>query len=117
MAQPLTPDLGQALNTIRDLVHEWAKEKGWWEKERNKFELIALMHSELSEAVEFLRKKEQPAMDDHVPGLTGEAAEMADVIIRIFDYCGAFGIDIGEAVKAKHAYNLQRPYRHGGKVA
>lgn len=114
MALLLTPDVGQALNTIRDVVHEWAKEKGWWEKERNRFELIALMHSELSECVEFLRK---PAMDDHVPELTGEAAELADVIIRIMDYCGAFGIDIGKAVRVKHAYNLQRPYRHGGKLA
>jgi NTP pyrophosphatase (non-canonical NTP hydrolase) len=101
------------LNEMRDIIHQWAKDKGWWDKPRNKFELIALMHSELSEAVEYLRKKEHPAMDDKVPELTGEAAEMADTIIRILDYCGAYGIDIGNAIRLKHAFNQSRPYRHG----
>lgn len=75
--------------------------------------MIALMHSELSECLEFLRKKEQPAMDDHVPTITGEAAELADVLIRIFHYCGKYGIDLGEALRLKHEYNINRPYRHG----
>jgi len=94
-------------------MHNLAKSKGWWDGPRNKFELIALMHSELSEAVEYLRKKEQPAMDDKVPELTGEAAEMADTVIRILDYCGAFGINLGDAIAKKYAYNTGRPYKHG----
>lgn len=46
----------------------------------------------------------------------GIATEFADCIIRILDYCGHEGIDIGEAIKIKHEYNKTRPYRHGGKV-
>lgn len=134
---PVTEQVAQSLNELRDNIHDWAKKKGWWDKDRNKFELIALMHSELSEAVEFLRKKVKcpsdtdgdgncpihpqgcpsQAMDDHCPELTGEAAELADTIIRIMDYCGAYGIDIGGAVAIKQGYNIKRPYRHGGKMA
>jgi NTP pyrophosphatase (non-canonical NTP hydrolase) len=51
--------------------------------------------------------------DDKVPALTGEAAELADVLIRIFHYCGKRGIDLGRAVQLKHQYNTTRPYRHG----
>jgi NTP pyrophosphatase (non-canonical NTP hydrolase) len=52
-------------------------------------------------------------MDNHVPSLTGEAAELADVLIRIFHYCGRRGINLGEAVRLKHEYNITRPYKHG----
>lgn len=47
----------------------------------------------------------------------GIPIELADCIIRILDYCGKEGIDIEEAIKIKHEYNLTRPYRHGGKKA
>ena len=46
----------------------------------------------------------------------GIPSELADVIIRIFDYCGYAGIDIEKANKEKHEFNESRPYRHGGKV-
>lgn len=45
----------------------------------------------------------------------GIPIELADVIIRIFDYCGYAGIDIDAAITQKHEYNKTRPYRHGGK--
>jgi len=101
------------LNDISFVIHDWAKKKGWWDSERNKGELIALMHSELSEALEGLRHGNPP--DDKTPELTSEAAELADVVIRIFDYCGAYGIDLGEAIRIKHNFNIGRPYRHGKK--
>jgi len=86
--------------------HRTAKEKGWWDNERNGAELIALMHSELSEALE--------AMRNH--GTKEEVAEeLADCCIRIFDYCGARNIDLEQTLIKKMAYNNTRPYRHGKK--
>ena len=46
----------------------------------------------------------------------GIPIELADVIIRILDYCGKEKIDIGQALNIKHEYNKTRPYKHGGKV-
>jgi NTP pyrophosphatase (non-canonical NTP hydrolase) len=96
------------LNTLAASIFQANKSVGWWPEnvnERNKGELIALMHSELSEALEALRKDR---MDDHLPYRKGEEVELADAIIRILDYAGAFGLDLDGAVKEKLAYNKQR---------
>lgn len=49
--------------------------------------------------------------------IEGEAAELADCVIRIFDYFGKQGWDLEEVIRLKHEYNLTRPYRHGNKTA
>lgn len=49
--------------------------------------------------------------------IEGEQAELADCVIRIFDYFGKQGWDLEEVIRMKHEYNLTRPYRHGGKSA
>ena len=66
---------------------------------------IALMHSELSEALEGLRKGK---LDDHLPHRSAEEVELADALIRILDYCARRDFDIGNAVAEKLAYNTTR---------
>ncbi len=113
-------DESETLNNLCAVVTDWAQKKGWNDDDPEdltaKLSAIALMHSELSEVVEAIRRKEQPAMDDKCPELTGEAAELADVLIRIFHYCGKRGINLGEAVRIKHAFNCSRPYKHGKRI-
>ena len=130
------------LNELAKEIHENAVAHGWWEEERTFGEIAALCHSELSEALEEYRNKEQnfycglchytrtktngtdaclscytSALDDkHLMGKPeGIATEMADCIIRILDWCGHESIDIDQIVKIKMEYNKTRPYRHGGK--
>lgn len=83
----------------------WWKDENGNRLERNKGELIALMHSELSEALEGIRKN---LMDEHLPQRTSEEVEMADTIIRILDYCAGFNLDIEGAIFEKLKYNSTR---------
>lgn len=95
-------------------VHNNAVVHGWWDTERNDGEMIALMHSELSEALEYIRRGNPN--DDHCPEFNGAVVEFADVIIRIMDTCHAKGWPLAEAIVAKHEKNVSRPYKHGGKA-
>lgn len=100
-------------NTMAERVHVNAASKGWWEGERNSGEAIALMHSELSEALEFMRHGNPPS--DHIPDFSGVEEELADCIIRIMDFGAANGYRVAEALVEKMAFNQTRPYKHGGK--
>lgn len=102
------------LNSIRILsieIHEWAVSKGFWGKDKNDGECIALMHSELSETLESIRKG-SPA-DEHCPRFTNTEIELADCMIRIMDYCAAKNLRLSEAIQAKMNYNKTRPFKHG----
>jgi NTP pyrophosphatase (non-canonical NTP hydrolase) len=91
--------------------------KGWHEKERTIGDQIALMHSELSEALEEHRNGHQPNEIYFADGGKPEGipVELADCIIRIFDFCGKYDIDLEHAIEIKMEYNKTRPFRHGGK--
>ncbi|MND16972.1 hypothetical protein D3C77_04680 [compost metagenome] len=98
------------LELSQSLCHELATRSGWWagkdphDPEQGAVK-IALMHSELSEALEGIRKD---TMDDHLPHRKSVEVELADAVIRIFDYAGARGLDVAGAMIEKLAYNQQR---------
>jgi NTP pyrophosphatase (non-canonical NTP hydrolase) len=101
-------------------VYRTAASKGWHEGPVNVWEKIALIHSELSEAVEEMREPGyNPTRiylsEDGKP--EGLPIELADAVIRIMDLCEALNIDLEEAIQMKDSFNQTRPHRHGGKLA
>jgi NTP pyrophosphatase (non-canonical NTP hydrolase) len=98
------------LNTLARDCH--AANQTWWHHpatgerlDRNKGELLMLIVSEVSEAMEGERKN---LMDDKLPHRKMAEVELADALIRIFDYAGAYGYDLDAAVAEKRAFNAHR---------
>lgn len=73
---------------------------------------IALMHSELSEAHEAIRKD---LNDDKITTRKGVEVELSDVIIRIMNFSTEMGLDVAGALVEKAAFNEGRPFMHGDK--
>lgn len=119
----LDPDkIRQAGETLTYFAHGQARSNGWWTEllsgadltssgypliapTKNVGELLCLVHSEISEAMEGARKV---LMDDNLPHRTMLEVELADAVIRIFDISGGLGLDVAGAVAEKLAYNAQR---------
>lgn len=89
----------------------------WWldmvtgvKLQRNKGELLCLIHSEISEAMEGERKN---LMDDKLPHRRMAEVELADALIRIFDYAAAHGYDLQGAYEEKMRYNaIREDHKH-----
>lgn len=113
--QDMTEDEAAAFYGLRfaaRLAHGTARDAGWYHDpatglpiERNFGEVVALMHSELSEALEADRKG---LNDDELPHRDGREVEFADCIIRILDTAEALGLDVAGAVIEKNRFNRQR---------
>jgi NTP pyrophosphatase (non-canonical NTP hydrolase) len=94
------------------LCHGAAVQGGWWTNlntgaplERNVPEMLCLIHSEVSEALEGYRKN---LMDDKLPHRSMLEVEMADTLIRIFDLAGGLKLDLAGALLEKLEYNKNR---------
>lgn len=104
----------KSFEEMQKAVHKNATTHGFWDDagSKNFGEQIALMHSELSEALEADRKS---LMSEKLPGFTGVEEELADTVIRIMDTAKGLGLRLPEAILAKHEFNKGRPFKHGGK--
>lgn len=107
-----------SVSLLQERVRECNVRKGWYDTERTFGDGIALLHSEISEALEAWRKygdaKPHTSINagvkrDDVP------SELADVFIRLVDTASRYGINLENEIIEKMKYNDTRPYRHGGK--
>lgn len=106
----------RTLTAYVDECHWRSREAGWWDRPTDGDKIlsqdvelyaakIALIHSEVSEMLEGLRKG---LRDNHLPLYSAEEVEAADIFIRLADYCGKRNIPLEEVVRAKMEYNAQR---------
>lgn len=105
-------EIAESINQLPYLSHGNSVACGWYDDRltklpvvRNVPEMIALMHSELGEALEGYRKD---LMDEHIPTRKSVEVELADLLHRVFDLAGYLGLDLGGAYVEKGKYNLIR---------
>ena len=124
----LTVQFCASIQELSRIAHANSRAKGFWSlieelKSHPRFveieviwklSRIALFHAEASECLEGIRK-ELP--DDHLPNRSMEVAELADIVIRILDFAGAYKLPLPEVILEKMAYNSTRPFMHGDKKA
>ncbi|MEW6009294.1 MAG: nucleotide pyrophosphohydrolase [Candidatus Omnitrophota bacterium] len=91
------------IKILTKLCHRIAREKGFWDNERNRGEMLMLIVTELAEAMEAYRLSDKENFKE----------EIADTFIRLFDLCGGLKIDIEKEILKKMKKNKKRPYKHG----
>lgn len=99
--------MSKTLNDYRDESHQSSVDAGWWNDFNNHTiaAKLCLVHSEVSEAMEGVRKGKQ---DDHLPHRSMVEVELADALIRIFDIAGKLDLDLEGAYNEKRDYNAKR---------
>jgi NTP pyrophosphatase (non-canonical NTP hydrolase) len=106
--------IGENLSVAAEAIHRRNVDAGWWSDlqtgeslkgKRNVGEMLCLVHSEISEAMEGHRKG---LMDDKLPHRPIIEVELADAVIRILDIAGGLDLDLGGAVAEKMEYNRKR---------
>lgn len=111
-AEPSLQSVSASASVLMNACHSRAYNAGWWHDlntgkplDRNVPEMLCLIHSEISEALEGHRKDQ---MDDKLPHRKIIEVELADAAIRIFDLAGGLGLDIGGAMAEKMEFNANR---------
>lgn len=118
-------DFGLTVCKVVGEAHDTAVMKGWWDESRTDLELLALICSEVGEAVETCREGEpiwrvvtfKDGTGGHPGKPEGLLSELADIVIRVADMCGKRGWNLAYALRKKMEFNRTRPHRHGGKKA
>ena len=105
MTVEITEEEMNALRSIQEKIKEVNVKCGWYNTPRTFGEGIALIHSEISEALEGGRKG---VNDDHLPNRPMAEVEFADAIIRILDESSRQGYDVASALGEKFIYNQHR---------
>lgn len=122
------------INRLSKEVHANAKAKGFFDDKKNIGEMLCLIHSEVSEALESDRNEQYASMtetlwddmnrdldDDYFKHAFNEYCkntfedELSDIIIRVMDLAAFKGVDLERHIKAKMRYNSLRPHKHGKK--
>ena len=102
-----------ALNNLTELCHSISRDRGWTinletgrEEPRDPFVMIGLMHTELSEAFEAVRKGD--GEDKHIKNCSALEVELVDCLIRILDFLGEREADVGLILLKKQLFNIER---------
>jgi len=98
-------------NKVAKIIYKNAVNHGFWKEERNDGEAMALVHSEISEALEAMRNGNPTS--SKILEFSSVEEELADAIIRIMDYAFGKDLDVAGALLAKLDYNKNREFMHG----